>query len=87
MHKALHPREDVDRLYISRKDRERGLACIDDNVDALKWRLEDYIGKHEGGLIIALRNHTDKKKGGRQIDIGLKDGGTVIVFFCVRLSW
>ena len=32
MHKALQPRDDVDRLYVSRKEGGRGLACIKDNV-------------------------------------------------------
>ena len=34
MHKALHPRDDVDRLYISRKEEERGLTSIEDSVHA-----------------------------------------------------
>ena len=34
MHKALLPRDDVDRLYVSRKEGGRGLASIDDSVDA-----------------------------------------------------
>ena len=41
MHKALHPRDDVDRLYVSRKEGGRGLASIEDNVDASIQRLED----------------------------------------------
>ena len=49
----------VDRLYVSRKERGRGLASIEDSVDASIQRLEDYIEKHEGGLIIAIRNDTD----------------------------
>ena len=28
MHKALHPRDDVDRLYMSRKEGGRGLAAM-----------------------------------------------------------
>ena len=28
MHKALHPRDDVDRLYVSRKEGRRGLAAL-----------------------------------------------------------
>ena len=28
MHKALHPCDDVDRLYVSRKEGGRGLASI-----------------------------------------------------------
>ena len=59
MHKALHPRDDVDRLYVSRKEGGRGLASIEDNVDASIQRLEDYIQKHDGGLITAIRNDTD----------------------------
>ena len=51
MHKALHPRDDVDRLYVSRKAGGRGLASIEDTVDASIQRLEDYIEKHERGLI------------------------------------
>ena len=46
MHKALYPRDDVDRLYIPRKEGGRGIACIDDSVDASIQRLEDYIEKN-----------------------------------------
>ena len=59
MHKALHPRNDVDRLYLSRKEGERGLAGIKDSVDASILRLNNYIEKYEGGLIIAIKNDTD----------------------------
>ena len=59
MHKALHPRDDVDRLYVSRKEGGRGLASIEDSVDSsIQW-LEDNIEKHEWGLILAIRNDTD----------------------------
>ena len=59
MHKALNPRVDVDRLYVSRKEGGRGLASIEDSVDAsIQW-FEDYIGKHQGGLFTAIRNDTD----------------------------
>ncbi len=34
MHKALHPRDDVDRLYVSRMEGSRGLAGMKDSVDA-----------------------------------------------------
>ena len=59
MHKALHPRDDVDRLYVSRKEGGRGLASIEDSVDASIQPLKDYIEKHERGLITAIRNNTD----------------------------
>ena len=59
MNKALHPRDDIDRLYVPRKEGERGLASIEDTVDASIKRLEHYTEKHERGLIIAIRNDTD----------------------------
>ena len=59
MHKALHPRDDVDRLYVSRKQGGRGLASSEDTVDASIQRLEDYIEKHERGLITTIRVDTD----------------------------
>ena len=60
MHKGLHSRDDVDRLYVSRKEGGRRLASIEDSVDASIQRLTDYIQKNEGGLITADRNDTEK---------------------------
>ena len=62
INKALHPRDGVDKLYESRKEGARGLASIEDSVDASILRLEDYIEKLEGGLITATRNDTDNTK-------------------------
>ena len=45
MHKALHPRDDVDRLYVYRKEGGRGLTSIEDSVDASIQRLEDYMNE------------------------------------------
>ena len=59
MHKALHSRDDVDRLYVSRKEEGRGLTGIEDSVDASIQQLEGYIEKHEGGLITAIK-HDDQ---------------------------
>ena len=39
MYKALHPRDDIDRLYVSRKKGGRELASIEDSVDTTTWRL------------------------------------------------
>ena len=47
MHKALHHRDDIDRLYVSRKEGGRGPASIEDSVDASILRLEDYIENAE----------------------------------------
>ena len=59
MHKALHPRDDVERLYVLRKEGGRRLSSVEDNVDTSIQRLENYIEKHERGLITAIRNNTD----------------------------
>ena len=59
MHKALHPSDDVDSLYISRKEGRRELTRIEDSVDSSMQRFEEYIEKHEGGLITAIRSETD----------------------------
>ena len=67
MHKALHSRHDVDRLYVWRKEGGRGLASIKDSVDASIQRLEDYIEKHERGLITAIRNNADNTMDNRMI--------------------
>ena len=57
MYKPLHPRDDVDRLYVSRKEGGRGLDSIEDSVDAsIQW-LEDYMHKHGWRLITATRNN------------------------------
>ena len=60
MHKALHPRDDVDRLYVSIKEGGKGLVCIEDSVDASIQQLKGYIETHEGRLITAIKNNTDK---------------------------
>ena len=59
MHKALYPRDDVEIQYIPRKEGGRGLASIEDSVDTSIQRLEDYIEKHERGLITAIRKIID----------------------------
>ena len=56
--KALHPRDDVDRLYVPKKEGGRGLTNIEDSVDASIQRLEDCIEKHKGELITAIKNNT-----------------------------
>ena len=45
MHKTLHHRDDVDRLFESRKEGGRGLVSIEDSVDTSMQRPEDYIKK------------------------------------------
>ena len=54
MHKALHPKDEIHRLYVSRKKGGRGLANIEVSVSIQE--LEDYIQKHKRGLITTIRN-------------------------------
>ena len=59
MHKVLHPRDDVDRLYVSRNEGGRELTSLEFSVDAWIQRHEGYIEKQEGRLIAAIKNDTD----------------------------
>ena len=70
MHKALHPRDDVDR----RKEERRRIASIGDSVDASIQRLKDYIEKREWGLITAMRNETENTMDNR-MTINRKQNG------------
>ena len=67
MHKALHPRDDVDRLYVPRKEGGRKLASIEDSDDTSIQRLKYFIEKHKRGLITAIRNNTDNTIDNRMI--------------------
>ena len=52
---ALHPKSDVDRLYIPRKEGGRGLISIEDCVELAKRGLEVYVHGSEERLIQAAR--------------------------------
>ena len=66
MHKALHPRDDVDGLYVSRKEGGRGLAYIENNsVDTSIQRLEDFIELPGERLITGTKNNTDNTRNNR----------------------
>ena len=45
MHKALHPRDEVDRLYMTMREGGKWLASIEDSVDTSMQRLEGCIQK------------------------------------------
>ena len=59
MHKALNLRDNVDRLYVSRREGGRRLDSIEDSMDSSIQRLEDYIEKRRGWLITTIRNNTN----------------------------
>ena len=48
---ALHPKSDVDRLYIPRKEGRRGLISIEDFVELAIRGLEVYVHGSEERLI------------------------------------
>ena len=75
MHKALHLGDDVDRLYVSRKEGGRGLASLGASVDESIQRLVDFIEKDEGELIAAARNDTDNTKANRMMITTKKKNG------------
>ena len=60
MHKALHPRDDVDRLYVSRREGGRGLASIEDSVDA---------SIHDDHLMSARRPDLIIKNNNKKIEV------------------
>ena len=64
IHKALHPRDDVDRLYVLRKGK-KWHARIEDSVDASIQRFEEYIHKRRQRLITATRNKTENMRTNR----------------------
>ena len=53
-HKLLQYRDDLDRLYVSKKEGGSGLASIEDRLEASIQRLEDNIENHEGGMITVM---------------------------------
>ena len=59
MHKALHPKSNVDRLYLSRKEGGRGLISIEDTTRTAILGLQKHIQKSEEKLITAARKPED----------------------------
>ena len=43
MHKALHPRDDIERLYLPRKERGRAHTSTEDSDETSILRLEDLL--------------------------------------------
>ena len=67
IYRALHPKSDVDRLYIPRNEGGRGLVCIEDCVELAIRGLEAYINGSEERLIRAARG--DKIDGLEAVDV------------------
>ena len=62
MQKVLNMRNDIEILYVPRKEERRGLARIQDNMDTSIRGLEDNINKNEKKLITVANNSTDNIK-------------------------
>ena len=55
MHNALHPKSNVDRLYLPRKDGGRGLLGVEDTVNIAKVSLKKYVNNSTERLLSSLR--------------------------------
>ena len=62
MHKTLHPRDNINRLYRSRTEKGRGPAGIEYRFDVSIWQLEKYIQKNKKRLITATSNCNDNTR-------------------------
>ena len=67
MHKALYPRDDLERLGISRKEEGRGLPSMEKYVDASMQGFENYIRKNKERLITAASNRIGIKRPDRKL--------------------
>ena len=54
MHKALHPKSNVDRLYISRNEGGRGLISVEDTIETSKIGLERHVQESKERLLSAF---------------------------------
>jgi len=54
MHKALHPRDDIHRLYLSRKG-GRGLMNVEDTVNLAIINLEMYVKDSRESILTGTR--------------------------------
>ena len=61
MYETLHPRDDIGRLYVSRKEGGKGLVSIENSVDTwIRW-IEAYIKKEQ-----RKANYSDQKQNKQQ---------------------
>ena len=62
MHKALHLRDGIDRLYVSRKEGRSWHTNFQDSINSSIQQLEDYIKKCEGRLINSDQKQCRQRK-------------------------
>ena len=56
MHNVLHPKSNVDRLYIPRKEGGRGLQGVEEAVKVTNLGLENYAKDSRERLLTAARS-------------------------------
>ena len=56
MHNVLHPKSNVDRLYIPRKEGGRGLQGVEEAVKVTNLGLENYVKDSRERLLTAARS-------------------------------
>ena len=56
MHNALHPKSNVDRLYIPRREGGRGLQGVEETVKVKNLGLENYVKESRQRLLAAARS-------------------------------
>ena len=83
MHEALRPRDDIDRLYVSRKEGAGGLASIENSIDASKWGVEDVIKKNKEIRQFWLFNHKKKNSQFKPIKLRFKKW-LCVAFVCAE---
>ena len=55
MHNALHPKSNIDHLYIPRKEGGRGLQGVDETVKVTNLGLENYVKESKERLYTGAR--------------------------------
>ena len=61
MHKGLHPRSNVDRVYIPRSEGGRGLQSVEDIIELAILGLQRYVQDSDERLIAAARGNKQKE--------------------------
>ena len=61
MHKGLHPRSNVDRVYIPRSEGGRGLQSVEDIIELAILGLQRYVQDSDERLIAAARGNEQKE--------------------------
>ena len=61
MQKGLHPRSNVDRVYIPRSEGGRGLQSVEDIIELAILGLQRYVQDSDERLIAAARGNEQKE--------------------------